>query len=217
MRLLLATFLLLVLPASASAAELTLTVQQPDVRFGSPHEAAGALTEAGAPLPGQKVTLTARPYPYRGAFEPVAEATTGPDGTFSFSERFERNVQLQAHAPAQNAFSRVARAYVFPRAAISFQHLGGERIRIVQSYRVPAGVSFTAPTLFYAGPKKARSGPVIGRAKPRRTGSGRFRASIVYRLPKAWNGNFQYGTCFRYSEGSGLGDPRSTCPRRFRF
>jgi hypothetical protein len=217
MRLLLATFLLLVLPAGASAADLELDVELPDVRFGSPHVATGTLTEAGAPLAGQPVTLTARPYPYRGGFEPVAEATTGADGTFSFRERFERNVQLRAHAPAQNAFSPVVSAYVFPRPAISYRELGGRRIRIIQSYRVPVGVRFTAPTLFYAGPGKARSGPVVGRAKPRRTGPGRFRASIVFRLPAAWKGSFQYGTCFRYSEGSGLGDPRATCPNRFRF
>ena len=217
MRLLLATFLLLALPAGASAAEVTLDVEPADVRFGTAHEATGSLTEAGAPLAGQTVTLTARAYPYQGAFEPAGEATTGPDGRFTIKRRFERNVQLRASAPVQGAVSRLVRAYVFPRASITFRSLGGDRIRILQTYRVPRGVRFTAPTLFYAGPRGARTGPVIGRAKPRRLSPGRFRATLAYTLPSGWNGRFRYGTCFRYSEGSGLGDPRAGCPKRFRF
>ena len=205
------------MPAAAGAAEVTLEVDPADVRFGTAHEATGTLTEAGVPLAGQTVMLNARNYPYQGAFEPAGEATTGADGRFSIKQGFERNVQLRASAPAQGALSRVVRAYVFPRAAITFRPLGGDRIRIVQTYRVPRGVRFTAPTLFYAGPRRASTGPVIGRAEPRRLSPGRFRATLRYTLPGEWNGRFRYGTCFRYSEGSGLGDPRAGCPRRFRF
>jgi hypothetical protein len=217
MRLLLATFLLLALPSGASAAEITLDVEPADVRFGTAHRATGTLTEAGAPLAGQTVMLSARTYPYREAFEPAGETTTGPDGRFVISRRFDRNVQLRASAPVQGVTSPVVRAYVFPRATITFRSLGGDRIRILQTYRVPRGVRFTAPTIFYAGPRNARTGPVIGRAKPRRLSPGRFRATLRYTLPREWNGRFRYGTCFRYSESSGLGDPRAGCPRRFRF
>jgi hypothetical protein len=218
MRLLLATFLLLIaLPASASAAELTFSLETAGKRFGSAHDAAGRLTEAGAPLAGQVVKVEGREYPFTGAFEEIGTTTTDADGRFAFSGRFDRNVQLRAFAEAQNVRSRLVRAYVFPRPKLSFKALDDDEIRITQTYRLPVGTRFTAPTLFYVGPGKARLLPLVGRVKPRRTGRGRYRASFDYTLPSAWNGRFRFGACFRYSEGSGLGDPKSSCPRRYRF
>jgi len=220
MRLLLTTFLLLAggaVPPTASAAELTLELDTDGVRFGSAHHARGKLTEAGAPLAGQAITVEARSHPYSGDFHAIGQVTTGADGSFAFRGRFERNAQLRAFATAQNVRSGVVTAYVFPRPRLTFRALEHGSVRLTQTYRVPRGSRFTAPTLFYVGPRSARSAPVVGRAKPRRIGPGRFRASIVYDLPRAWNGHFRYGTCFRYSPGSGLGDPKSTCPRRYRF
>ena len=46
---------------------------------------------------------------------------------------------------------------------------------------------------------------------------GRFKATATVRLPRAWKGAFRYGSCFRYSEGSGMGAPGATCPKRYRF
>jgi hypothetical protein len=218
MRLLLATFLLLVvLPVGASAAELEFDVDPSGVRYGTAHEGAGRLTDAGAPLAAQPIVVEGRRYPYSGAFRKVGDATTDADGRFAFRARFDRNVQLRAVAPAQSVRSATVRAYVFPRPFLSFKALDGGRIRITQSYRIPAGSRFTAPTIFYAGPRRAQTLPRIGTAEPRRIAPGRYRASLVYRLPRAWNGRFRYAACFRYSEGSGLGDPRASCPRRFRF
>ena len=57
----------------------------------------------------------------------------------------------------------------------------------------------------------------MGRAKPKRVGSGRFEATATVKLPRSFGGRFQYATCFRYSEGSGLGDPRAACPKKYRF
>jgi hypothetical protein len=217
MRLLLAAFLLLVLPAGASAAELTLQLESSGVNFGAKHQASGALTEAGAPLAGQTIQIEGRRYPFSGDFESIGQTTTDAQGRYAFRGRFDHNVQLRAFAPAQNVRSPLVRAYVFPRQRLSFDTLRGDSIRITQSYRVPAGTRLSAPTLFYVGRAKARLLPLVGRAKPRRTGRGRYRATLVYELPGAWNGRFRYGTCFRYSEGSGLGDPRAGCPRRYRF
>ncbi|HEX5857679.1 MAG TPA: hypothetical protein VFY91_06180, partial [Microbacterium sp.] len=57
----------------------------------------------------------------------------------------------------------------------------------------------------------------IARAKPKKTSSGRFKATATVRLPHAWKGAFRFGSCFRYSEGSGMGAPASRCPKRYRF
>jgi hypothetical protein len=218
MRLLLSTFLLLVLlPASASAAELTFGLETAGKRFGSAHDGSGRLTEAGAPLAGQVVKVEGREYPFTGDFQEIGSTTTDADGRFAFSGRFDRNVQLRAFAEAQNVRSRLVRAYVFPRPKLSFRALEGNAIRITQTYRLPVGTRFTAPTLFYVGQGKAKLLPLVGRVKPRRTGRGRYRASIDYTLPSEWDGRFRFGACFRYSEGSGMGDPRSRCPRKYRF
>jgi hypothetical protein len=75
----------------------------------------------------------------------------------------------------------------------------------------------TARTTFYLGPQNAKSAPPFARAKPRRIGPGRFKATATVRLPRAWKGAFRYGSCFRYSEGSGMGSPGAECPRRYRF
>ena len=75
----------------------------------------------------------------------------------------------------------------------------------------------TARTTFYLGPQDAKSAPPLARAKPRRIGRGRFKATATVKLPRAWKGAFRYGCCFRYSEGSGMGAPGAECPKRYRF
>jgi hypothetical protein len=75
----------------------------------------------------------------------------------------------------------------------------------------------TARTTFYLGPKNAKVADPAARAKPRRIGKGRFKATATVKLPAAWKGAFRYGSCFRYSEGSGMGAPGAKCPKRYRF
>src|SRR3712207_5347801 len=96
MRLLLTTFLLLaLLPATAAAAELSLSLRTADgVRFGTPHEAVGRLFEGGVPLAGQAVEIRSRRYPYAGAFRTVFTVTTEANGYYALPRRFDRNVQL---------------------------------------------------------------------------------------------------------------------------
>ena len=218
MRLLLTVFLLLTFPATAAAADLSLELS-PDagVRYGSAQEAEGRLTEGAAPLAGQVVELQARGYPFDGAYETVATATTGADGAYAFTRRFDRNVQLRAVAPAQLATSPQRRAYVFPRPRSTFKALSGGRLRITQFLRTPRGVRLTAPTIFYLGPAKAETARRAATAKPQRIGRGRFKATATVNLPRAWKGSFRYGSCFRYSEGSGLGDPKARCPQKYTF
>jgi len=209
---------LLLFPSSAAAADLSLALSPPaGVQYGSAQDAGGRLLEGTAPLAGQAVELHGRAYPYRGAFRRLATATTDAAGDFRFRRRFDRNMQLRAIAPAQSAQSPTLRAYVFPRPKSTFKALARGRLRITQTLRTPANVRLTARTNFYLGPRDARSARRVARAKPRRIGRGRFKATAVVRLPREWNGSFRYGSCFRYSEGSGLGDPKVGCPKRYRF
>jgi hypothetical protein len=218
MRLALTLLVLLLFPATAAASELSFTlVTNGGVRFGSPHEMEGVLTEGGLPLAGQPVEIQARPYPYTGEFETVATLVTGDDGGYGLSRKFGRNVELRAFAPAQQVLSPQRMGYVFPRPRSVFKALPKDRLRITQFLRTPAGVRLTAKSIFYLGPRNAEVAPAVARAKPKRIGRGRFRATAVVELPRRWKGAFRYGSCFRYSEGSGLGDPKAHCPRRYRF
>jgi hypothetical protein len=219
MRLLLTTFLLLgLLPGTAAAADLTLTLRTADgVQYGTPHEATGRLVEGTTPLAGQAVEIRSRAYPYNGAFTKVATVVTDANGFYELTRRFNRNVELQAVAVAQNAVSRTRRAYVYPRPRSTFKSLSGSRLRITQFLRTPAGVRLSAKTIFYLGPGNAKSAPRVASATPRKIGRGRFKATATVKIPRRWKGAFRYGSCFRYSEGSGLGNPRATCPEKYRF
>jgi len=219
MRLAMTCFLvLLALPASASAADVRIALLTEDgVQFGTPHELSGTLREGTAPLAGQAIELQGRAYPYKGEFKTLATTTTRPDGTFAFKRRFDRNMDVRAFAPAQAAVSRDDRAYVYPRPRSTFKALTRNRLRITQFLRTAPNVRLTARTIFYIGPKDARSAKPFARAKPRKIGKGRFKATATVTLPAAWNGAFRYGSCFRYSEGSGMGAPGAECPKRYRF
>jgi len=50
-------------------------------------------------------------------------------------------------------------------------------------------------------------------AKTKRTGAGRYSAVATVRLPAGWHGSFRYGSCFRTSPHSGMGEPLATCPK----
>jgi len=219
MRLAITCFLvLLALPASASAADIRIALLTDDgVQFGTPHELSGSLREGPAPLGGQAIELQGRAYPYKGEFKTLATTTTRPDGTFAFKRRFDRNMDLRAYAPTQTALSEADRAYVYPRPRSTFKALTRDRLRITQFLRTAPNVALTARTTFYLGPKGAKSAKPFARAKPRKIGKGRFKATATVTLPAAWKGAFRYGSCFRYSEGSGMGAPGAECPKRYRF
>ena len=74
-----------------------------------------------------------------------------------------------------------------------------------------AGWSDQAPTIFYVGRSGRATAPRVATGKLQRIRAGRYRSEAVVRLPAEWDGRF------RYTGGSGMGNPRSTCPRRFRF
>ena len=209
---------LLLFPATAAAADISIGLGSgPGVHYGESHEIRGRLAEGSTPLAGQAVELRGREYPYRGDFETVATAVTDAAGGYAFAREFDRNMRLRVVAPLQRASSRVVHAYVYPRPRSTFRALKDDRLRITQILRTPANVKLTARTDFYLGPEKAKTAPRVATAKPRKVGKGKFRARATVELPRRWNGAFRYASCFRYSGGSGLGDPGARCPKRYRF
>ena len=56
-----------------------------------------------------------------------------------------------------------------------------------------------------------------GSGELKRTRPGRYRATAIVKLRPKWHGRFRYASCFRYTVGSGMGNPRAQCPKRFKF
>jgi hypothetical protein len=219
--------------APASAAELSVRVTPSDgVRLGNLTRIAGTATEGGAPLADRTVRLEVRKHPYKRAWRRVASKQTGADGSFSFRRKFTRNHHVRVRleglpatdytSPQPDTVTRRRNAYVLPAFTLTFDQRGARRIRITQTYTVPRGVRLTAPTRFYVGPCKpddndvctAKRAPFAKQAETRRVRPGRFEAAATVRIPASFGGRFSYVSCFAYSDGSGMGDPDQTCPRK---
>jgi hypothetical protein len=220
-RRLLVPILVLALAPAAQAAELTITVDEGDrgVHWGESHMVRGTLTTDGrTPIGGQQVVLQGRPFPFHDPFMQLATATTAADGTFSFKTELTRNTKLRAFAPALGTRSHQVTAHLFPATHLSFRQVRPGVVRITQDYTVPRGATLGGKTLFYVAPRNAQMSRINRMAKTRRVRSGRFRARVTVRIPDSWGGRFRYAACYRYSPGSGLGDPKISCPRSgYRF
>ncbi len=89
--------------------------------------------------------------------------------------------------------------------------------KVIEAIPDGRGVRLKEPTIFYVGKSGKASAPRVATGEVERIRPGRYRSTAIVRLPAAWNGRFRYASCFRYTGGSGMGDPRASCPRRFRF
>jgi hypothetical protein len=213
---LLATLLLAFGASSAQAAvQLAMKVSPEETTYGERTEVAGTALQDGVPFAGQPVVLEGRRYPFDEDFAPVDEGVTAADGTFEFTRELDRNWDLRVRVG--DALSRRERVYIFPASTLSFRARSANVIRVTQRYRVPRGVRLEKPTIFYVGKRGAKRAPRAATGELERVRPGRYRSSAIVRLPEAWNGKFRYASCFRYTGGSGMGNPRASCPRRFRF
>jgi hypothetical protein len=206
---------LLLAPAATAhgAPALEIHLAKPSVRYGAAHTLTGALADGTTPLAGQVVVLEGQRYPFQGSFREVARATTDAKGEFAFKPVLDRNHRLRVVAPAQQALSQALRAYTLPSFELSFRALQPGVVRLYQRYTVPKPVHLSAPTLFYLGPRSATRASKRVSAVTKRSSPGRYSAIATVRLPKAWHGSFRYGSCFRTSLGSGMGEPLATCPK----
>jgi hypothetical protein len=203
-------------PGAIRAAEVSIVVEPAiGVRYGAETTVGGTLAETGAPLAGQPVVLEARRFPFDGAWEPLATATTDAAGAFLFERELDRNHRLRVRHEPTGAVSAIRTAFVFPSFTLAFEERDAGVIRITQLYRVPAEVRLTARTRFYIGSQEARRARLRATVPTRRVRAGRYRAVARVTIPDSYGGRFRYVSCFRYSRGSGMGDPSRRCPRRF--
>ena len=202
-------------PAASAAVRVDMDVAPRETRFGDETEITGKVTSDGEPVAGQEVRLEGRRYPFEGDLRMLDTAVTEADGTYRFEREFERNWEVRVRADEVAAKRR--RAYVFPHFKLKFKARNARVVDIIARYRVPHGVDLERPTLFYVGRAGRSTAPRAASAETERTRSGRFVARATVRIPSAWNGRFRYGGCFRYTPGSGMGDPRASCPKRFKF
>ena len=204
----------LAVPASAQAAPvLDADLTRPSVRYGATHTITGTLVDGAVALGAQEVVLEGRRYPYEGSYRVIARTTTNADGKFTFKPVLDRNHRLRVSAPAQSLESKVLKAYTLPAFELSFRALKPGVVRLYQRYTVPKTVRLSAPTLFYLGKRGATKASLREKGELKRTGAGRYTSQVTVTLPKSWHGAFRYASCFRPSAGSGMGDPRATCPR----
>ena len=207
--------LLLAAPAASAAVTVDMKVMPEETTYGERTEITGTALQDGVPFAGQPVQLEGRRYPFESEFEVVETAITATDGTYEFERELDRNWDLRVRAGGGIA-PRV-RAYVFPASELTFRARSSRVIRVTQRYRVPRGVRLERPTIFYVGRRGAKSAPRAATGELERIRAGRYRSSAIVRLPASWKGRFRYASCFRYTGGSGMGNPRSSCPRRFSF
>jgi hypothetical protein len=116
-------------------------------------------------------------------------------------------------APAQRATSDKVHVYTLPSFTLSYRAVAPGVARLTQRYTVPKDVKLSSPTHFYLGRHGAKVASKQMTGTTRRTSKGHYTASVKVRLPAAWKGRFRFGSCFRTSPGSGMGDPKATCPK----
>jgi len=207
--------LLLAAPAASAAVTVDMTITPEETRYGEATEITGTALQDGVPYAGRPVTLEARRYPFEGEFEMLETVTTAADGTYRFERELSRNTDLRVRAA--DGISSRDRAYVFPASELTFRARSSRVIRLTQRYRVPRGVRLEKPTIFYVSRRGAKRAPRAATGEIERVRAGRYRSTAIVRLPAKWKGRFRYASCFRYTGGSGMGNPRTGCPRRFRF
>jgi hypothetical protein len=217
MRPLLLAMLVLGVAAPAASAQVAVDVKvtPSETRYGSKTTISGTVTENGAPVAGRRVHLQGRRYPFRGDFRWLATGTTAADGTVGFEREFDRNFDVRLLVG--DVASAPVRAFVFPRIKLTFKPRNSRVIALTQRYRVPHGVKLERPTRFYVGRRGRPTAPLAATADVKQVASGRFVSKAVVRIPSAWGGRFRYASCFTYTPGSGMGDPKAKCPKRFKF
>jgi len=215
---LLAVLLLLAAaPAAHGQAKPVIDIEldPEEQEFGKRTVVTGSVAVGGAPVAGQSVELVAREHPYDGEYQVIATNVTDADGDYRFAPRLDRNADLRVRAG--DARSERVRAFVYPAFTLDYRERSPKTIVVIARYRVPIAVSLTRRTLFYLTKQGNDSAPIVARPETLPVRAGRYRASAPLEIPTRWNGRFRFAGCLPYSPGTGMGNPRAACPKRFRF
>jgi hypothetical protein len=216
MRTFLAAILVLLAGAPAAQAQTTVEIDLgPTAEFGEQTIVTGTVKVDGLPAPSRTVELLVRPHPFDGEYRVIAVNHTIADGSFRFTPRLTRNADVRVRA--DDVQSPRWRAYVNPAFTLVDRDRSSREVVLIARFRVPDSVRLTRRTLFYVARRDAAKAPIAARAELERRRPGRYRAAATVDIPRRWKGLFRYGGCLPYSPGSGMGDPRAQCPRRFTF
>ena len=80
---------------------------------------------------------------------------------------------------------------------------------------MPEPLEYVKQETYWKRPSKRLGIFTVAVAKTKQVRKGRYRATAIVKIPKRYEGRFQYVSCFTYSKGSGMGDPDTlTCPKR---
>ena len=216
MRTFLAAILVLLAGAPAAQAQTTVEIDLgPTAEYGEQTIVTGTVKVDGLLAPSRTVELLVRPHPFDGEYRVIAVNHTIADGSFRFTPRLTRNADVRVRA--DDVQSPRWRAYVNPAFTLVDRDRSSREVVLIARFRVPDSVRLTRRTLFYVARRDAAKAPIVARAELERRRPGRYRAAATVDIPRRWKGLFRYGGCLPYSPGSGMGDPRAPCPRRFTF
>ena len=204
---------ILVLAFGAPAAQAAVTVD-----IGSRRRRSATASRLRSPAPrcstarrsaSRRVRLEGRRYPFDGGFRVLDEAATAADGGYRFERELDRNWVLRVRVG--DAVSKREAGVRLPglHAVVSRAQLAGRPAHpALSGCRAESGSrsrrSSTSPA---AAPSRA---PRAATVELERLRAGRYRSTTLVRTPSAWKGR-RYASCFRYTGGSGMGDPRSSC------
>jgi hypothetical protein len=167
-------------PAASSTAAMTLKPGHSDIAFGKQTRLRGTVTSGGVPAAGKPVTLEASPFPY-AAYAPVAQATTGPKGGYSFRVKPDRNTRYRAVAEGGTSNQRTV--FVYLASKTRRKALGGGRFRDTLKVLGPLDVPYAGRRVyFYKLSHKGRRARRVAHARLLGLGHGRLMASAVLRL-----------------------------------
>lgn len=204
----------LALPGGAGGQAPVPTLElRPAAGVAYPGEQAidGVIEERGRPAAGLEVTVEIRPFPFTGEYSVAGTLVSDAAGRISLNRHFARNHQVRLRVTGTEVTTAPETAYAFPGFRLSYRRLARNVLRLTQDYTVPREVRLTQPTLFYLGRRGAATAPYRARAATRRISAGRYRSQATVRVPQSYRGRFSYASCFRYSPGSGMGNPAAGC------
>jgi hypothetical protein len=212
----------LIAPAMASAqAPLIVSVTSRDTDYswtGDPATVTGRATYTdGNAAALQPLTVESRPYPYTGAFTPVATIPTDANGQFTYEQRPTKNVQVRIRGDSGQA-SPILTFRVFALSQEGgLKSLKHGRYRARETSLVPTGFKIAKAYLYFCKPKAKRcSFAKTGKAK---ISGQRLTASALFTPPKKYAAK-KYTVFFRYVPKAGWGDsnpserkkPKQTLP-----
>ena len=159
--------------------------------------------------------LEGRRYPYEGSYRVIGRTTTDADGKFSFKPELDRNHRPARHRARPGASNPTSlKAYVLPAFELSFRALRPGVVRLYQRYTVPKTVRADRTDALLPGQARRQARLACARrGELKRTSARPLHVPGHRDAPGSWHGAFRYASCFRPSAGSGMGDPRATCPK----